>query len=71
MSFLNQETDENICDKCRYKNDEYISDSGVYSPCIDCVKGSNFTEKLIKEIDVMAGEAENLLRSAINDEDND
>jgi len=48
MSFLNPEVDENICAKCRYKNSEYLSDSNVYSPCIDCVAGSNFTEKLIK-----------------------
>lgn len=49
MSFLNQEVDENICDKCRYRNSPYMSNSGVYSPCIDCVGGSNLTKKLTVE----------------------
>lgn len=49
MSFLNQDVDENICNNCQYINNPYISSYGTYSPCINCVKGSNL-EKTNKSL---------------------
>ena len=42
MSFLNSDVDANICISCLYQHNPYMSNLGVYSPCLKCKAGSNY-----------------------------